>query len=281
MMQRRILLCGKGLLACRAVGYLDDLTSLLARDWRLAGLPCASDAGIDSWEPSFRRTCVELGVETVDSVEAAYLGRDDVLFSLQYDRIIRLSDLGGARAFNLHFSALPRFRGCYPSVWPLRMGERQTGVTLHVLTAGIDDGDVVDQRCFDLPGFVTAYDLYRLYHLHGYELLRRNIEAILKGEEKTVPQDHGRASYYNRKSIDFGLREIRCGELTVRECVDFARSLMFEPYQMPTYCGREVVCCEPVEWGGRADAITPAQHHGRSAIVRCKDGLVRLCFRTS
>lgn len=280
-MHRRILLCGKGLLACRAVGYLDDLTSLLARDWRLVGLPCTSDAGIDSWEPSFRKACAELDVDSVDSVAAARLGPDDVLFSLQYDRIIRLDDLGGARAFNLHFSALPRYRGCYPSVWPLRMGERQTGVTLHVLTAGIDDGDVVDQRCFDLPGFVTAYDLYRLYHLHGYELLRRNIEAILKGEEKAVPQDHGRASYYNRKSIDFGLREIRCGELTVRECVDFARSLMFEPYQMPTYCGREVVYSEPVVWAGGADDLSDEQHDDRSAIVRCKDGLVRLCFKTS
>lgn len=280
-MQRRILLCGKGLLACRAVGYLDDLTALLARDWRLVGLPCAPDEGIDTWEPSFRKACAERGVEMVASVASASLRSGDVLFSLQYDRIIRLDDLGGARAFNLHFSALPQYRGCYPSVWPLRMGERQTGVTLHVLRAGIDDGDVVDQQCFDLPGFVTAFDLYRLYHLHGYELLRRNIEAILNEQERAVPQGQDRASYYSRKSLDFSQREIRCGEMTVRECVDFARSLMFEPYQMPTYCGRELVCCEPVEWEGGADALTGEQHNENSAIVRCKDGLVRLCFRSS
>lgn len=280
-MQRRMLLCGKGLLACRAIDYLDDLTFLLARDWRLVGLPCASDAGIDSWEPSFKKACAERGVEMVASVASACLDSGDVLFSLQYDKIIKLTDLGGARAFNLHFSALPRYRGCYPSVWPLRKGERQTGVTLHVLTAGIDDGDVVEQHCFELPGFVTAFDLYQLYHLHGYELLRRNIEAILKGEEKAVPQDHGCASYYNRESIDFGLREIRYGEMTVRECVDFARSLMFEPYQMPTYRGREVSVCEPVEWKGTMDALPSTQHNERSAVVRCKDGLVRLSFRAS
>lgn len=279
-MQSRIMLCGKGVLACRAVGYLDDLTALLARDWRLVGLPCAEDEGVDTWEPSFRKACTERGVEMVASVASARLRSGDVLLSLQYDRIIGQDDLGGARAFNLHFSALPHHRGCYPSVWPLRLGDQQTGVTLHMLTSGIDDGDVVDQHCFDLPDFVTAFDLYRLYHLHGYGLFRRNIEAILKGRERAVPQDHARANYHNRKSIDFDLREIRCGEMTVRECVNFARSLMFEPFQMPTYCGREVVCCEPVEWEGGADALTGGQHYDNSAIARCKDGLVRLCFST-
>lgn len=278
-MRRQILLCGKGLLACRAVAYLDDLTALLAKDWRLAGLPCASDDGIDSWEPSFKKACVGRSVECVTSVAAAGLVPGDVLFSLQYDRIIGLDDLGGARAFNLHFSALPRHRGCYPSVWPLRLGERQTGVTLHVLTVGIDDGDVVDQRCFDLPEFLTAFELYRLYHLHGYELLRRNIETILKGEERTVPQDTVRATYHDRKSVDFGLREIRCEERTVRECVDFARSLMFEPHQMPMHRGREVDCCEPVEWTDDLAAHSPVRYHDGSAIVRCKDGWVRLSYR--
>ncbi len=284
MMRRRILLCGKGLLACRAVGYLDDLTALLVPDWRLAGLPVAADAGIDTWEPSFRKACAERGVEMVASVATARLGPGDVLFSLQYDRIIRLEELGGARAFNLHFSALPQYRGCFPSVWPLRQGEKRAGVTLHVLTAGIDDGDVVDQRCFDLPGFLTAYDLYRLYHLHGHELLRCNVEAILNGKEKALPQDASRASYYDRKSIDFAQRELRCREMAVGECVNLARSLMFEPYQMPTFEGREVVSCEPVEWRAGREAMPslPAvmQQNACSAVVRCKDGFVRLCFRS-
>lgn len=280
-MQRKILLCGKGSLACRAAGYLDDVTRAVAQEWRVVGLPVAADKGADTWEPSFRRVCDDRAIETVSSVREAGLGPRDVLFSLQYDRIIDLRELHGARAFNMHFSALPEYRGCYPSIWPLRNGEAQSGTTLHVLTAGIDDGAIVDQQLFDLPPFLTAYALYNLYHAHGYEVFKRNLETILRGHESAAPQE-GRASYYDRKSVDFRQREVNPSAMESEACVNMLRSLIFEPFQLPMVEGRPVAGAEKVEWlfDRLALAKLPlaSASNRHSAIYRCEDGLVRVSF---
>ncbi|MEO8039882.1 MAG: formyltransferase family protein [Betaproteobacteria bacterium] len=276
---RRLVVCGKGELACNALGYLADVLPLLGEPWALAAVPVAGDAGTDTWEPSLRALGTRMSLATVDSLDALALDACDLLFSLQYDRIIRSAQLGGARAYNLHFSALPRYRGCFPSMWPLRNGESSSGVTLHVLAAGIDDGDIVDQTVFPVPGFVSAFDLYRLYHAHGYELFKRNLEDIVEAREVRRPQDAAAATYYDRRSIDFSAIDIvDWHAMTVQACVNLIRSLIFEPYQLPRIDGRAIVAAEPVEW--QRGAARQHDRFGRhSALLACRDGLVRVRFK--
>jgi methionyl-tRNA formyltransferase len=280
----RIVVCGKGRLAAAALAYAHDLLGALRLPFSLAAVPVASDVGKDTWEPSLRRLCGDLSIPAGASIPELRLDSRDILFSLQYDRILRLEDLNGARAFNLHFSALPRYRGCYPSMWPLRNGETQSGVSLHVLGAGIDDGDIVDQECVPLPAFLTAYDLYELYHKHGYLVFKRNLQPILEGREGRRPQDHARASYYGRASIDFSERELRgFATRSALECVNWLKSYIFPPYQLPRFDGREIVACEVLEWAPtRAECAVPApvlRTSDRSAVLCCRDGMIRLEFR--
>jgi methionyl-tRNA formyltransferase len=278
--RRRIAVCGKGAIACNALGYLVDVLPLFPEPWDLAAVPVKSDPGADSWEPSLRARSKRDGVGLFDTVDALALEPSDVLFSLQYDRIIRPAQLGGARAYNLHFSPLPRYRGCSPSMWPLRNGETESGVTLHVLAAGIDDGDIVDQQLFAMPPFVTAFDLYGLYHAHGYEVFKRNLQAVLAGSEGRQPQDAGKATYYDRQSIDFAAIDVvDWHAMTASQCVGLIRSLVFEPFQLPRVAGRKVVSAEQVagNWPG-------AMRHGdrigtHSALLACRDGLVRVRFK--
>ena len=53
--------------------------------------------------------------------------------------IIRLS----AHCINIHPSKLPRYRGADPIFWQLRLGETETGVTLHEVTNSIDAGAIL------------------------------------------------------------------------------------------------------------------------------------------
>ncbi|HZP87693.1 MAG TPA: formyltransferase family protein [Burkholderiales bacterium] len=281
----RIVVCGKGWLACNALSYLYDLrqATLLRRD--LAAVPVHGDTGRDSWEPSLRAVCTQLTVRTFDSVADVRLQAVDLLFSLQYDRIIRLAELNGARAFNLHFSALPDYRGCYPSMWPIRNGETQVGVSLHVLTAGIDDGDIVDQQRYDLPRFTSALDLYARHHAHGYEVFKRSLPAILAQQERPRPQSPGQSRYFDRGSIDFQQTELGNHRLrSSRDCVGFLKSFIFPPFQLPTVHGRRVIDAESVTWpidleqlAAMPDIVseTPA-----SALLACRDGLIRVRFET-
>lgn len=278
--RRRLAVCGKGAIACNALGYLTDVLPLLADRWDLATVAVQGDPGVDRWEPSLRAQCNRLGVPAFETVDALTLEPGDVLFSLQYDRIIRPAQLGGARAYNLHFSPLPRYRGCYPSIWPLRNGETESGVTLHVLEAGIDDGDIVDQQLFDVPPFTTAFALYGLYHAHGYEVFKRSLPAVLAGTERRHAQDAAQATYYDRKSIDFTAVDIvDWRAMTASQCVDLIRSLVFDPFQLPRVAGRQVVAAERVA-GDWSDALRGGDRIGsHSALLACKDGLVRVRFK--
>lgn len=277
-----IVVCGKGRLACETLEYLDDLrgAGLLAREIR--ALAVRNDPGEDTWEPSLRLACTRRSVPIAADLASLKLDASDVVFSLQFDKIIRMAELGGARAFNVHFSALPRYRGCYPSMWPLRRGEAETGTTLHVLDEGIDSGDIVDQIRFPLPPFFTAANLYQLHHAYGYELVKRNLQAIVEGRETRQPQNAALADYYDRRSIDFGRTEIEdFSTLAAAEAVGLLKSFMFMPFQMPSHGGRRIVDAEIVHWTSAHHAAPAAVQGQVFALLPCRDGLIRVRFEDS
>jgi len=276
-----ILICGKGRIASRALGYLVDYLALTGQNSRVLALPVADDDGRDdNWQPSLRATAGRAKITCIDRIETAGLGAGDLLLSLQFDRIIKMPALGGARAFNLHFSALPAYRGCYTSVWPLRNGEKQAGVTLHLLTAGIDDGGIVGQRRFDVPEWTTAWQLYELLQEHAYALFREMLPVLLRGEESSRPQPPT-TIYYDRHSIDFNAVEIDVADATPQQASNLIRSMIFDPRQFPTVRGREVVCCEILE-GLPTTASAPGSVLLESPghiVLACRGGAVRLGYR--
>lgn len=62
-------------------------------------------------------------------------------------------------AWNVHPSLLPEDRGADPAASALRRGARETGVTLHRMTAEIDRGDILWQRPLAITPGETAEDL--------------------------------------------------------------------------------------------------------------------------
>lgn len=62
---------------------------------------------------------------------------------------------------NVHGALLPKYRGNGTLNWALVNGERKSGVTVHVIDAGIDTGPIVLQRAFSLSPFETAVSLCR------------------------------------------------------------------------------------------------------------------------
>jgi methionyl-tRNA formyltransferase len=56
-----------------------------------------------------------------------------------------LLNAGRLGALNIHGSMLPRYRGRAPVNWAILHGEKETGATLHYMSARADAGDIVDQ----------------------------------------------------------------------------------------------------------------------------------------
>lgn len=60
---------------------------------------------------------------------------------------------------NAHSSLLPNYRGANPSYWVIRNQEKVGGVTIHYIDEGMDSGDLLFQKEFDIP-YKYSYDEY-------------------------------------------------------------------------------------------------------------------------
>jgi methionyl-tRNA formyltransferase len=276
----RVAIAGRGWMAVRAARLLAALAAANALDARIEVVRNRNDPGEDSWLPSLAALAAARGWPTHDRAERAGLGAEDVLLSLQHDRIVNCAALGGAAAYNLHFAHLPRYRGSLTSALPIRHGAAQVGVTLHVLVAEVDAGPVIATRAFELPPFCTAYDLYRLYHAYGFELLKENLEPLLRGDAVAVPQDDNAATTFYRSGIDFTDTDLTDFDASATEVRDWVRSLIFPPAQHPMFLGRKVGACYALNCSS-INAKPPGtviHFEPDLAMVACRADLVCLEF---
>ena len=92
-------------------------------------------------------------------------------------------------ALNLHPSLLPRHRGATPIPAAILAGDRETGVSLFRMDAGLDHGPVIATSAVGLRGTETAPDLEASLAAIAAELLVGTLPAWLAGEAAAIPQD--------------------------------------------------------------------------------------------
>ena len=83
---------------------------------------------------------------------------------------------------NLHHSKLPNYRGGNPLLWQVIEGVPRIGVSVHVLSAGADEGALLAQTEFDRPHAVPKHILTRIANYHyGLDLIKQVIPAWVDG----------------------------------------------------------------------------------------------------
>jgi methionyl-tRNA formyltransferase len=103
-------------------------------------------------------------------------------------------DLFGAGILNTHPSLLPRWRGATPIAATIAAGDRETGVTIISMDAGIDSGPVVAADRWALGGDEDAPGLLATAAARGADLLARTAGPWARGELATHAQDEASAT---------------------------------------------------------------------------------------
>ncbi len=122
--------------------------------------------------------------------------RPQAIVVVGYGRIIPqwMIDLPPLGNINLHASLLPRYRGAAPIQWAIASGETVTGVTTMRIDAGLDTGDILEQREEPIRDEDTAPTLTpRLAHI-GAELVITSLAGLSKGSITPRPQDNDKAT---------------------------------------------------------------------------------------
>jgi methionyl-tRNA formyltransferase len=132
--------------------------------------------------------------------------RPDLILSVYYRHMITPKILGLARlgAFNMHGSLLPRYRGRAPINWAVLHGEPRIGMTLHRMVKAPDAGAIVDQEGVDIGPRDTAEQAFRKVLPCARHVLARQIDALLAGTAKEIPQDESQATYFSGRTPEDG-----------------------------------------------------------------------------
>lgn len=137
--------------------------------------------------------------------------KPSLMISFNYRHIIpqEVLDLMPGRVINLHTSYLPYNRGSSPNFFSF-LEDTPKGVTIHLMSAGLDEGDILCQRelHFDeeKETFASTYEAL-LQEME--KLFRENWQQIREGSIVPVKQT-GTATYHRMKDLD-----------AIREKVDF------------------------------------------------------------
>ena len=122
--------------------------------------------------------------------------KPDAIIVVGYGRIIPqwMIDLPRFGNINLHGSLLPKYRGAAPIQWAIASGETVTGVTTMRIDAGLDTGDILQQRELNIQPEDTSETLAPRLAALGAELMVETLRNLQAGSISPVPQDHSKSS---------------------------------------------------------------------------------------
>ena len=231
-----ICIAGKNQCAIDALKYV---IKKFKKKYKILALPNLNDNGANGWQKSFKKYCENNKVQ-ITRLKSLYRIKNLYFFSLEFENILKVKKFKSKKLFNIHFSILPKFRGCHTNYYQILKGERISGVTFHIIDKGIDTGNIIDVAKFKINKNDTAYENYlKLLNKSTY-IFKKNIRKVLENKFKLKKQNHKNGSYYGRKSVDYKkLINITRLEHNLKTH-NKIRSLIFPPFQLPIYNGKKI-----------------------------------------
>jgi methionyl-tRNA formyltransferase len=140
----------------------------------------ALELGVPVYEPSSLREFAG------EHLKEAY----DLFVLASYGKILpqALLDIPKLGSFNVHPSILPKYRGATPIQSALRDGEEETGVTIMLMDAGMDTGEVVLQERTPIAPDERYGELHDRLAAFGAQALSHAIDLARSGHIPHRPQ---------------------------------------------------------------------------------------------
>lgn len=140
-------------------------------------------------------------VRKPDSVRTLKRLAPDVIVVAAFGQLLpqTVLDIPPCGTINLHPSLLPKYRGAAPIQWALINGETETGVTLMLLDAGEDTGDIISAARVPIRNEDTAFTLTEQLAQLGANQLVQCLSNMSNTEPPSaVPQNSAAATHAPR-----------------------------------------------------------------------------------
>lgn len=202
----RIIFAGTPYFSVQALARLlttkHDVVLVLTQPDRSAG------RGLNVALSSVKQFCLERGVEIYQpltlhdptAIERLRVANPQVLVVAAYGLILPqgVLDLVQFGALNIHASLLPRWRGAAPIQRAILAGDRQTGISIMQMDAGLDTGAVLTQREIPISDRDSAQTLHDTLAALGAEMIIDALNLIERGDFGGTPQPIAGITYASK-----------------------------------------------------------------------------------
>ncbi|MDP5305996.1 MupA/Atu3671 family FMN-dependent luciferase-like monooxygenase [Paracoccus spongiarum] len=259
----------------------ESLLIQCASQWRDRGHGIAAiltrDPAIRSWAEA-QGIRVAAQATTREPGDLAY----DWLFSVANLSLVpdALLTRAARGAINFHDGPLPRRAGLNTPAWAILQGDSRHGITWHLIEGGVDEGDILEQRLFDIAPDDTTLTL----NARAFEAAIDSFGAVIDQVEtglRRQPQDLSQRGYHARADrpaaaalLDVGSpREAAWRLIRGLDHGDYPNPLALAKVALD---GRVIAVShgEPAEGAGAAGTILAAS--ADALTVMFADGALRL-----
>lgn len=150
---------------------------------------CAEKLGIPVYQP--------VKLKDSDSYEIIKELNPDVIVVVAYGQILpeNILNIPKYGCINVHGSLLPKYRGAAPIQWSVLNGDKVTGVTTMYMEKGLDTGDILETKEYEIGINDTAGKVFDTLAEMGGKLILDTLEKAEKGELHPIKQDDSKSSY--------------------------------------------------------------------------------------
>lgn len=211
------------------------------------------------------------------AVEELAALKPDLMVVIAYGLILPVSvlSLPTYGCINVHASLLPKWRGASPIQQALLAGDKETGLTIMQMEAGLDTGPMLNKVRCPIEARETSGSLHDKLAAMAPAPLLDTLEQIAAGSLKAEIQDQDKASYAAKISKENALIQ------WTKPAVALDREIRaYYPWPIAyTYAGAEVIRIHKASFldnkaSGQAGEIL--QLHRQGITVQTGEGALRL-----
>lgn len=150
---------------------------------------CAEKLGIPVYQP--------VKLKDSDSYEIIKDLNPDVIVVVAYGQILpeNILNIPKYGCINVHGSLLPKYRGAAPIQWSVLNGDKVTGVTTMYMEKGLDTGDILETKEYEIGINDTVGKVFDTLAEMGGKLILDTLEKAEKGQLHPIKQDDSKSSY--------------------------------------------------------------------------------------
>ena len=127
----------------------------------------------------------------------------DLFVSMSFNQIFKdkIINLPRLKTINCHAGKLPYYRGRNILNWVLINDETEYGITVHYVDEGVDTGDIILQRTYQITDDSTYRILLKQAYTECAKILYDSIKLFQEGNVKPVKQStiHPVGTYFTRR----------------------------------------------------------------------------------